>query len=146
MLKVVLDTNVLVSALLSSGGTPDRVLRDAGQVYQLFISHEILEEIEEVLRRPRIQARAQLTEEKVRAFLATIQRVADVIENPPSLQIIKDDPDDDIILGCVVGAQVDYIVSGDVHLRQLGDYEEIQIVSPSEFLIILREGTATERH
>jgi predicted nucleic acid-binding protein len=77
--------------------------------------------------------------------LAAIQGVADVIDNPPSVDVIKDDPDDNIILGCALGAQADYLVSGDAHLRQLGGYEEIQIVSPSEFLVILREDYATER-
>jgi len=51
MLKAVLDTNVLVSALLSNNGIPNQVLRQAKVVYQLFISQEILEEVREVLLR-----------------------------------------------------------------------------------------------
>ena len=139
MLKAVLDTNVLVSAFLSDAGVPNQVLRQAGQAYQLFISNEILEEVKRVLRRPRIQERAQLTEDKIRAFLAAIQRVADVVENPPSLWIIEDDPDDNFTLGCALGAHADYLVSGDIHLKRLESYKGIQIVSPSEFLTILRE-------
>ena len=52
---------------------------------------------------------------------------------------IEDDPDDDLILGCAVGAKADYLVSGDTHLRKLRDYKGIQIISPSEFLAALRE-------
>jgi len=139
MLKAVLDTNVLISALLSESGVPDQVLRRAGLSYQLFISDEILEEVEKVLRRPRIRRRGQLTEDKIREFLTTLQAVADIVRNPPSLQVIEDDPDDNIVLGCAIGAQTDYLVSGDAHLKRLSSHEGIRIVSPSEFLAIIRE-------
>lgn len=89
MLRAVLDTNVLVSALLSSAGVPNQVLRQAGQSYQLFTSREILEEVGSVLRRPRIQKGAKLTEGKIQAFLFAIQMVADVVEDLPSLQVIE---------------------------------------------------------
>ena len=138
MLKVVLDTNVLVSAFLSDSGVPNQVLRQAAQTYQLFISHEILGEVESVLRRPRIQERAQLTECGVQVFLAAIQRVADVVENPPPLQVIEDDPDDNVILSCALGAGADYLVSGDIHLRRLRSHKGIKIVSPSEFLRVAK--------
>ncbi len=140
MLKAVLDTNVLVSALLSAGGIPNQVLRQAGLTYQLFASDKILEEAEEVLRRPRIRERGQLTEDKIREFLAILQTVADIVPDPPSLQVIEDDPDDNIILGCALGAQADYLVTGDMHLKRLGSYEGIRIVSPSEFLTIIKRG------
>jgi putative PIN family toxin of toxin-antitoxin system len=141
MLKTVLDTNVLVSALLSEAGIPNQVLRQAGLTYQLFISNEILEEAEEVLHRPRIRERGQLTEDRIRQFLAILQTVAGIVPNPPSLQVIEDDPDDNIILGCALGAQADYLVSGDMHLKRLGSYEGIRIVSPSEFLVAIKENS-----
>ncbi len=139
MKKVVLDTNVLVSAFLSETGVPNQVLIQAGITYQLFISYDILEEVERVLSRPKIQKRVQLLGGEIRVFLAAIQGVADVVENPTPLRVIEDDPDDDLILGCAVGAKADYLVSGDAHLRKLGDYAGIRIVSPSEFLKVLQE-------
>lgn len=139
MKKVVLDTNVLVSAFLSNAGVPNQALLQAGITYQLFISYDILEEVERVLRRSRIQRRVQLLGDEIRVFLAAIQSVADVVENPTPLRVIEDDPDDDLILGCAVGAKADYLVSGDTHLRKLRNYRGIQIVSPSEFLAVLRE-------
>jgi len=137
MLKAVLDTNVLVSALLSNNGIPNQVLRQAKVVYQLFISQEILEEVMEVLLRPRIQRKILLTEEGIQSFLSAIQKVAEMVENLPSLQIIENDPDDDVILACAVKANADYLVSGDIHLRQIGSYKGIRIVSPSEFSAII---------
>lgn len=139
MIKAVLDTNVLVSALLSETGVPNQVLRQAGRAYQLFISDEILKELERVLHRPRIRNRVGLTEDRTRTFLSTLQTVADIVKDPPSLQVIEDDPDDDSILACAIGAGTDYLVSGDIHLRQLKNYKGIEVISAAEFLSILKE-------
>lgn len=68
MLKAVLDTNVLISALLSSDGIPNQLLRQARLTYQLFISREILEEVRDVLLKPKIQRKMSLTEDKILAF------------------------------------------------------------------------------
>jgi len=141
MLKAVLDTNVLISALLSSDGIPNQLLRQAKRTYQLFISREILEEVRDVLLKPRIQRKMSLTEDKILAFLSTIQRVAIVVENPPLLPIIEDDPDDDVILACSLEAKVDYLVSGDIHLKRIGSYKGISVVSPSEFFAIINRMT-----
>jgi putative PIN family toxin of toxin-antitoxin system len=141
MLKAVLDTNVLISALLSSDGIPNQLLRQAKLTYQLFISREILEEVRDVLLKPKIQRKMSLTEDKILAFLSTIQRVAIVVENPPLLPIIEDDPDDDVILACSLEAKVDYLVSGDIHLKRIGSYKGISVVSPSEFFAIINRMT-----
>lgn len=142
MLKAVLDTNVLISALLSSDGIPNQLLRQAKLTYQLFISREILEEVRDVLLKPKIQRKMSLTEDKILAFLSTIQRVAIVVENPPLLPIIEDDPDDDVILACSLEAKVDYLVSGDIHLKRIGSYKGISVVSPSEFFAIINRITS----
>ena len=134
---MVLDTNVLVSAFLSRSGTPNQILRLARRSYQLFISREILEETNRVLHELNVQKRGKLDEEDIQEFLNSLYAVAGVVENLPALQVIEADPDDDPILACAVGAQADYLVSGDVHLKQLEAYEGILIVSPSEFLAIL---------
>ena len=142
MLKAVLDTNVLISALLSSDGIPNQLLRQAKLTYQLFISREILEEVRDVLLKPKIQRKMSLTEDKILAFLSTIQRVAIVVENPfPLPIIIEDDPDDNVILACALKAKVDYLVSGDIHLKRIGSYKGISMVSPSEFFAIINQMT-----
>ncbi len=135
----VLDTNVIISALLTRGRTPDQVVRQAGLTYQFCTSHELLEEIEGVLHEPKIQKRSGMTEAEMSAFLTNLRSVAVVVEALPALQVIKDDPDDDLILACAVKAQADYLVSGDTHLLQLQTYEGIQIVSPAQFLTILQQ-------
>jgi len=78
-----------------------------------------------------------LPENKIQAFLFSIQKIAMIVENLPSLQIIEDDPDDNMVLACAIKIKADYLFSGDTHLRKLGSYKGIQIISPTEFLAIL---------
>jgi uncharacterized protein len=66
--------------------------------------------------------------------LEYITAIAIVVEIPRKLKIIKDDPDDDIILETAVVGDVDYIISGDPHLLNLGGFLEIKIVTVSKFL------------
>ena len=139
MHRVVLDTNVLISAFLSRSGIPNQILRQVGQSYRLFIGKAILEETERVLHEPNIRKRVKLTEGDIQDFLNSLRAAAFVIENMPSLRVIEDDPDDDAILACALAAQADYLVSGDMHLRRLKSYKGIQIVSPSEFHTILQQ-------
>ena len=139
MHRVVLDTNVLISAFLSRSGIPNQILRQVGQSYRLFIGKAILEETERVLHEPNIRKRGKLTEGDIQDFLNSLRAAAFVIENMPSLRVIEDDPDDDAILACALAAQADYLVSGDMHLRRLKSYKGIQIVSPSEFHTILQQ-------
>lgn len=138
MRRAVLDTNVLVSAFLSRGGVPDRVVRQAGVTYQLVLSEDILEETEDVLHEPKIQKRGRFTEAEIDAFVNTLRAIAVVVSDIPSLLVIQDDPDDNLILACAVKAQADYLVSGDAHLKQLKAYQGIQMISPAEFLAALK--------
>ena len=138
MLNVVLDTNVIVSAFLSKNGVPNQILRQAGIDYQLFIAFEILEESRRVLNRPKIQKRGRLTKDEILQFLNDLCAIADIVKNLPSLQVIEDDPSDNVILACALEAKADYLVSGDIHLQKLKIYKEIRIISPSDFLCILK--------
>ncbi len=129
MLRVVADSNVYISAL-NFGGVPDRVLALArrGRV-QIFVSKPILDEIEGVLKRkfgwPPSRAREALT--AIRKFASEVkagERVA---------AVDKDEPDNRI-LECAVAAKATVVVSGDSHLRTLGCFRKIRILSPKAFL------------
>lgn len=139
MLKAVLDTNVLVSGLLKRGrgGVPDQILRRL-EKYQLFCAKEILEETRRVLHYPRIQKKHRLTDEEIRQYLTYLRSVAVLVEDLPALEVIHEDPDDNVILACAVKAKADYLVSGDPHLKRLRTYRGVRIVSPAEFLKILQ--------
>ncbi|OIO01906.1 putative toxin-antitoxin system toxin component, PIN family [Candidatus Desantisbacteria bacterium CG1_02_49_89] len=132
MLKAVIDTNVFVSAYLKSMGLCARVidLWIAG-IFQLAVSGPILDEYEEVLLRKGIST--QLIEDLNRAILKSA-----VFTAPSrSINLIKIDPEDNKFLECAVCSRADYIVSGDSHLRKLGIYGDVRIISPRDFIRIL---------
>jgi uncharacterized protein len=132
VLKAVFDTNVLVSSLIKEG-IPRQILLRAEENYQLYICHEILDEVRGVLERPKILKYSKLTSDKISTFLSDIQNIAHIVTDIPSIDIIKNDPDDNIILACALKARADYIFSGDKHLIQLESYKWIQIVTPMIF-------------
>ena len=139
MLKITVDTNVIISALLKSDSVPARVVSYVLDECQLCISRYILDELEDVLKRPKVKRVLGWNKERIQIYLAGIEEASILIVDPPVLKVITQDPYDDNILACAVAAQVDYLVSGDGHLKRLGSYEGIQIVSPSEFLNILQK-------
>ena len=140
MLKAVLDTNVLVSGLIKRwrGGIPDQIIRQADK-FQLCLSEEILEDTHRVLHYPRIQKKYHLSEERIEEYLNDLRSIIFFVKDVPFLDVIKDDPDDNMVLACAVKANADYIVSGDPHLKKLEQYRGIKIVSPRKFLKILEE-------
>lgn len=106
--------------------------------FLLIASRKILQEIERVLRYPHLTKKYHLIEEDIHFILGLIEHEAVVIPDPPPIDIIKDDPDDNIILACVLEAEADYIVSGDKHLLNLKRYENVSIVTAHEFLKVIK--------
>jgi putative PIN family toxin of toxin-antitoxin system len=139
--QVVLDTNVLVSALLF-GGSPRKVLDMiiAGAV-NCSLSLPILEELKDVLRRPKFGLSSQQT----MAVVEELSTLCAIVSPSERIRIISADPDDDRILGCALEARADLIVSGDAHLLKLGRHEGVRILNPSEFLGTMREGAPSSR-
>ena len=72
-------------------------------------------------------------------YLLYLRHIAIMIANPPTLNVIKADPKDNMILACAFGAQADYLVSGDTHLKNLKHYQGITMIAPAQFLKKLRE-------
>ena len=132
---VVLDTNILISGILWRG-SPYRVLLNAlNKKYSLFLSPKILNEVEEKLR-----IKFKLQEDKIAEHIQILTEYGKIIEPNLSVDIIKDDPDDNKILECAVSCKADYIVSGDSHLLDLKEYKGIKILSAKDFLEIAEKG------
>jgi len=131
-LKVVIDTNVFVSALLSAHGTPRRIidLWKTGEI-TLCITKDILEEYIDVLRRFDF-----IEKHELKRLLDLFKKRMNLIfiAFTPSLSVIKDDPGDNKFIECAIAAKAQYIISGDNHLKALKTYRNIKIVSPAEFL------------
>jgi putative PIN family toxin of toxin-antitoxin system len=127
-MRLVLDTNVVVSALFW-GGTP-RLLLEAGRARraELFTSTPLLAELTDVLNRRKF-------ERKIAASLLTVDQIVDSYAaltsqvRPELTPRIAADPDDDVVIGTALAAKADLIVSGDSHLLGLGAYREVLIVT-----------------
>lgn len=145
MPSVVFDSNVLVSGLLKRhrGGVPDQIIRQP-EKYELHLAEEILSETRRVLHYPRIQKKAQLSEEEIDEYLDDLRSIATLHTNLPDVDVIAADPDDNLILACALAADADYIISGDPHLTDLGEYEDIQVIRPAAFLEMLKTSGASE--
>ena len=134
----VLDTNVIISAVLVRGSLPDEIVRAAERGrFQIATSVPLLHELETVIRRRRIQGRLGWSDEEVAAYLHSF--AANALINEPLLEIaaIAKDPSDNRVLEAAIAGQAEYIVSGDNDLLTLASYEAVQIVSPARFLAIL---------
>jgi len=134
--RLVVDTNIIVSSFLTSG-PPRQVLnriRDGQD--QLCLSVPILREYLEVL------ARAGVARELLEVLLSLFEDPERIIPVVPSRRVtlIRDDPADNMFLECALEAQANYIISGDQHLKRLGTFEGIRILSPKAYLT--RMGTA----
>jgi putative PIN family toxin of toxin-antitoxin system len=138
-MQVILDANVLISAVISSRGAPAQILRLwEEERFDLVVSQPILEELERVIHYPRIQQRYDLPEDDVARFLQLIRSGAIVVEPNVEIAAIERDPSDNRYLECAIEAGASYIVSGDQHLLELGEFRGIVILPPAAFLAVLR--------
>ncbi len=131
-MRIVADTNVLVSAAASPRGVAARVLVLAaeGRV-RLFVSPFILSELEEVLGRPKIG----FTRDKIRASLDAAEEVAEIVHPKVKVNIIAAEDSDNRILECAIEARADVLVTGNMRdIRPLGTVQGIEILTPREFL------------
>jgi putative PIN family toxin of toxin-antitoxin system len=129
MLRVVADTNVYISAL-NFGGVPDQVLALARRgLIAMFVSKPILEEIEGVLK-----GKFQWPPSRTRDALAAISEFAKEVQPTERISVIGKDEPDNRVLECALAAEATIIVSGDSHLRDLGSFQRIRILSPRAFL------------
>ena len=114
MIKAVVDTNVLVSALLKPSGLPAQLLLHTTP-FTLVTSEEILAELQRVLHYPRIRQRYRLSEQLINDYLSTLRADSEVVQSTHPVQGVSQDPDDDKFLACAVSAGASYLVSGDPH-------------------------------
>ena len=132
-MTVVLDTNVVLSAILF-GGKPKRVLEMAlsGSI-QVAISESLVKELQGVLQRPKFELSAQL----VQTIVSEYASIASWIEPSEHFNVVVDDPSDNSFIDCAVAAKADYLITGDRHLLNLGTFKMIKIVSVDTFIDVL---------
>lgn len=127
MIRVVVDTNVYISALMF-GGLPGELLDLAfAGGFLLVSSPALLDELDEKLR-----FKFGLPTADADFIRSRLEEVAEIVSTTPSLSVIKDDPDDDRVLECAMAGRADMIVSGDRHLLKLGIFEGTPIITVRE--------------
>jgi putative PIN family toxin of toxin-antitoxin system len=134
-MKVVLDTNVLVSALIKAG-KPRELFEKLSKGKHLVLSKAILGEFLEVVEDPRVAM--YTSEQEITLFLSILGNAATIVRVKSRFKAVKEDPDDDMIVRAAKDGKADYIVSGDKHLLALKEFKGIKILTVDEMLNVLK--------
>ena len=132
MIRVVLDTNVIISALLKEGSAPALILSLALEGHiQLCVTEEIFAEYTGVLSREKFQS---LDQASVRKALQSIKRKSFWVSPSTRINIIKIDPEDNKFLECALEAKAHYLITGNRKHFPMAHYDQTRIMSPGDFL------------
>jgi uncharacterized protein len=138
-MRIVLDTNVLISALVSATGTAAQILArcQAGEL-ELLISPANLTELRRVLAYPKIRKRLEYTDTQIEAFVTFLEQSFIVLTPLTEVRAVPADSDDDKFVALALAGEAQYIISGDDHLLRLGQYQGVTILKPAAFLFLWR--------
>lgn len=130
--KAVIDTNVLISAIVF-GGIPRQILEEviAGRL-EVAISREILHEMQGIL----LGKKFKYPQETVNAITSELATLCEIVLPVQRIDIVRSDPANNRVIECALEAKAQYIITGDSHLIELKEVHGISIVTPSEFLAI----------
>lgn len=136
--RIVADTNVIISSVLTPGGKPDQIF-DAvfdGKL-QLVLSNAILKETRRVFLYGKIQKelnKRNITPDLIEDFLVKLIKISIFVAPINNPATIKEDPADNAILAAAIDGNADFIVSGDQHLLALREYQGTKILAPADFI------------
>ena len=134
MVRVVLDTHVLVSAILNRGKARNLIL-ELLERHSLITSTQMLAEFSDVMAREKFNA---IKESRIESFKLLIIRGSVLVEPDQIMAVITEDPEDNLILSVACSRSAEYIVTGDRHLLELSEFREIRIMRISKMLEIIR--------
>ncbi len=129
----VFDTNILISALLSTSGSPFQCLALAkvGRIESV-TCQEILDEFAE-----KLLLKFKFSEEMTQKAVNEVYEFSRMVEISGSLKAVPDDSDDDMVVECAAIGSATHIVTGDKHLLSLKRYQDVAIVKAAEFVALL---------
>ena len=130
-MRAVLDTNVLISSVISTGTPHNVVVAGFQGEYQIVVSVATLTEFRETLLK--YPDRFHMDEDEIQREVETIRYFAEFVKPEEDINAVDDDPDDDKFLEVAVAGNVDYLGSGDQHLLDLNSFRGINIVPPRAF-------------
>jgi putative PIN family toxin of toxin-antitoxin system len=130
-MKVVLDTNVLISAVIATGTPHEVVVAGYSGEYQILVSVATLMEFRETLHK--YPDRFGLSEAEIQTEVETLRYFAEFVDPDVEFDIVDADPDDNKFLEAAVAGNAEYVVSGDQHLLDIDSFRGIEIVTPRTF-------------
>lgn len=140
MFRVVLDTNIFISGIKSHTTPPGRIL-DSWRNKQIVLitSPQLISEIKEVLLRPSILQLLHKSPSDILSFIQKLSQKTYITEGRFKVTVLKDDPDDNMVLACAEEGMATHLVTGNKKHFPFTEYKGIQIVSPREFLSLLEK-------
>ncbi|MCC6167145.1 MAG: putative toxin-antitoxin system toxin component, PIN family [Caldilineaceae bacterium] len=134
-MRIALDTNVLVSALVAAQSAPAQILArcHSGEL-ELVASPDSLAELRRVLHYPHIRQRLTYSDEQIEGYMAYLEQTAALLSPTLTVRAVPDDADDDLFVALALEAQAPYLISGDKHLLSVGHYAGVTILKPAAFL------------
>jgi uncharacterized protein len=141
MLKAVLDSTVLVSAFLTPRGLAAQLLSEARRgAFALSLSDQIIAETQDVLlERQHIRQRYPYTDEQAIRFCRALRSGVHLVSHLPRVSGVVRDPNDDMVITCALAAGVSYLVTRDPDLLTLKTYQTVKMMSPEEFIALVRK-------
>jgi putative PIN family toxin of toxin-antitoxin system len=134
MLRAVLDTNVLVSAIISDGPARELLKNAIANQYRIVTSELILKELKIVLSRPKFKT----SKKEINKITGMLRKTADVVDVKTRIEVVKEDPKDNMLIETAFDGEAQIIVTGDHHLLELKQYDEIKIITIQEMLTRLK--------
>ena len=134
MMRIVADTNILVSATIAKGNQYLLLKKAKLGSFRLVISPQIIAELKGVLSRPKFG----FSNEQVESVVKQILSISELVITTSKINLVKNDPPDNRILEAALDGKASYIVSGDKDLLRLKKFKEIKIVTTRKFLEKLR--------
>jgi len=133
-MKIVLDANIFISSLFWGGNPRLIVERVIAGIDELFITNEILDEITGVISRPKFHA----TSDEINYFIDSIKEIGNIITPKKHSRNKSRDKNDDKYIECGIAANADYIISGDIHLLELGKIHNTEIITAKNYPEIVK--------
>ena len=132
-MKIVVDANIFVSSYFW-GGKPRKIFeRIITGLDELYITQEILDEVKDVISRPKFHASMS----EIMLYINSIEEIANKIVVKEKMKTKSRDRDDDKYIECAISGKVNYLISGDIHLLEIKKFEEIKIINANEYLEIV---------
>lgn len=138
-MRVVLDANIFISALISRQGNPAKILdKWQKREIEVVVSSAIIAEIDRVMGYERLQKKYPRIQEERAGLIEDLKGFATVVEPQQRLSVVQADESDNRYVECAVESGANYIVTGDPHLLAVKEYQGIVVISPATLLTLLK--------